>query len=73
MRNMNSNISAHNCSSLNPPKNNYGYNCRGNTSWPYQNQHLTPNTFYQADGLNNKDNEKGVCLGVSETTFKVRW
>ena len=32
MRNMNSIISAHNHSSLNPPKANYGYNCRDNTN-----------------------------------------
>ena len=43
MRNINSIISAHNRSVLNPPKTNYGCNCRDNTNCPLQNQCLTPN------------------------------
>ena len=73
MCNMNSIISEHNRSILNPPKMNYGYNCRDNTNWPLQNQCLTPNIVYQADVSNNLDNEKWVYLGVSETPFKERF
>ena len=73
MRDMNSIISAHNRSILNPPKTNYGCNCRDNTNCPLQNQCLTPNIFYQADVSNNLDNEKKVYLGVSETPFKERF
>ena len=70
---MNSIISAHNRSILNPPKTNYGRNCRDNTNCPLQNQCLTPNIVYQADVSNNLDNEKKVYLGVSETPFKEIW
>ena len=46
MRNMNSIISAHNRSILNPPKTSYGCNCRDDTNCPLQNQCLTPNIVY---------------------------
>ena len=72
MRNMNSIISAHNRSILNPPKTSYVCNCRDNTNCPLQNQCLTPKIVYQADVSNNEDNEKRVYLGVSEIPFKER-
>ena len=46
MCNMNSIISAHNRSILNPPKTSYGCNCRDDTNCPLQNQCLTPNIVY---------------------------
>ena len=46
MRNMNSIISAHNRSILNPPKTNCGCNCRDDTNFPLENQCLTPNIVY---------------------------
>ena len=58
MRNMNSIISAHNRSILNPPKTNYDCNCRDTNNWLFQNQCLTPNIVYQADVSNNVDNKK---------------
>ena len=70
---MTSIISAHNRTILNPPKNNYGCNCRNNTNCPLQNHCLTPNTVYQANISNNGDNEKRVYLGVSETPSKERF
>ena len=73
MRNMSSIIFAHNRTILNPPKNNYGCNCRGNTNCLLQNHCLTPNIIYQANVSDNGDNEKRVYLGVSETPFKVRY
>ena len=73
MHNMNSIIFAHNRSIFNPPKTNYGWNCRDNTNCPSQNQCLTPNIVYQADVSNNLDNEKRVYLGVSETPLKGRY
>ena len=73
MRNMNSITSTHNCSLLNPPETNYGFNCREKTNCPLQNQCLTPNIVYQADIYNNVDNKKRVYLGVSETPFKERY
>ena len=73
MRNMNSIISAHNRSILNPPKTNYGCNCRDSTDCPLQNQRLTPNIVCQADISNNVGNENKVYSGVSETPFKERY
>ena len=70
MCNMNSIISPHNHSILNPAKTNYGCNCRDKTNCPFQNQCLTPNIVYQADVSNNVNNKKSVYLGVSETPFK---
>ena len=70
---MNSIISARNWSILNPPKTNYGCNCRDNTNCPLQNQCLTSNIVYQADVSNNLDNENRVYLGVFETLFKERY
>ena len=73
MRNMNSIISAHNRTTLNSPKTNYGCNCRNKTKSALQNQCLTPNIIYQADLSNNVDSEKRVNLGVSETPFQERY
>ena len=73
LRNMNSIISEHNQSILNPPKTNYGCNWRDNTNCPLQNQYLTPNIVYQVDVSSKLDNEKRVYLGASETPFKERY
>ena len=70
MRKMNCIISAHSRFIFNPPKNNFGCNCRDKTNCPLQNQRLTPNIVYQADIYHNMDNEKEVYLGVSEIPFK---
>ena len=45
MRNMKSIISAHNHSILNPPKTNYGCNCRDNVNRPLKNQSLHQTLF----------------------------
>ena len=73
MRNMSSIISAHNRTVLNPPKTNYGCNCRGNTNCLLQKHCLTSNIIYQANVSDNGDNEKRIYLGVSETPFKVTY
>ena len=73
MRKMNSIISAHNRSTLNPPKTSHGCNCRENTNYPLQIQCFTPNIVYQSDVSKNVDKEKRVHLGVSETLFKERY
>ena len=67
MRSMSSIISAHNCSTLNPPKKSFGSNCRNRSMCPLQNKCLTPNIVYQAD------DERRVYLGLSETPFKGRF
>ena len=67
---MNSIISAHNCSSLNPPKNNYGCNCRDNTNYSLQNLYLTTKIAHEADDFKNVDNGKRVYLGAFEIPFK---
>ena len=46
MGNMNSIISARKRSILNPPKTNYGCNCRDSTNCSLQNQCLTPKIVY---------------------------
>ena len=73
MRTMNFIISDNICAILNPPKNNYGSNCRDNANCPLQNHCLTSNSVYWADVSNNVDNEKRVCLEVSETPFKEKY
>ena len=73
MRSMSSIISAHNCSTLNPPKTSFGCNCRNRSMCPLQNKCLTPNIVYQADITNNVDDERRVYLGLSETPFKDRF
>ena len=69
---MNSIISEHNCSTLNPPKTSFGCNCRNRSMCPLQNKCLTPNIVYLAEITNNVDDERRVYLGLSETPFKDR-
>ena len=73
MHSMSSIISAHNCSTLNPPITSFGCNCRNRSMCPLQNKCLTPNIVYQADITNNVDDERRVYLGLSETPFKDRF
>ena len=73
MRSMSSVISAHNCSTLNPPKTSFGCNCQKRSMCPLQNKCLIPNIVYQADITNNVDDARRVYLGLSETPFKDRY
>ena len=73
MRSMSSIISAHNCSTLNPPKPSFGCNCRNRSICPLQSKCVTPNIVYEADITNNVDDERRVYLGLSETPFKDRF
>ena len=70
MHSMSSIISAHNCSTRNPPKTSFGCNCQNRSMCPFQNKCLTPNIVYQADVTNNVDDERRVNLGLSQITFK---
>ena len=73
MRSMSSIISAHSCSTLNPPKTSFGCNCRNRSMCPLQSKCLSPNIVYQADITNNVDDQRRVCLGLSETYLKDRF
>ena len=73
MRSMSSIITAHNFSTLDPPKTSFGCNCRNRSMCSLQNKCLTPNIVYQADITSNVDDERRVYLGLSETPFKDRY
>ena len=40
---------------------------------PLQNQCLTPKIIYETTVLNASDDEKCLCFGASDTTFKERY
>ena len=73
MRSMCCSISAHNHSILNPLKTSFGCNCQNRSVCPLLNKCLTSNIVYQADIINNVDDERRVYLGLSETPFKDRY
>ena len=70
---MSSIICAHNCSTLNPSKTSFGYNCQNRSMCRLQNKCLTPNIVYQADITNNVHDERRVNLRLSQITFKDRY
>ena len=70
MRNMNLVKSFHNRSILNPPKTEFGCNCRDKADRLLYNKCLTSSIAYQADVTNSAENKKRIYLGVSETTVK---
>ena len=70
---MSSIISAHNCSTFNPPKTSFGCNCQKRSLCLLQNKCLKPNIVYQSGVTNNVDGEGRVYLGLSETPFKNRY
>ena len=74
MRNISSIISSHNKALLNRNKNPemYGCNCRKKESCPLNNQCMTPRIVYKAEVTNDKNQEKKVYIGLTETTFKER-
>ena len=63
MRSMGSIVSAHNSSTLNPPKTSFGCNCQNRSMCPLQSICLTPNILYQASITSNADDERRVYLG----------
>ena len=69
-RNMKSIISSHNKQILTPKNKQVGCNCRIKNSCPLDNKCLTAPVIYQADVMNNLDNEYKSYLGLEETTFK---
>ena len=70
MHSMSSIISAQNCSTLIPPKTSFGCNSQNRSMCQLQNKCLRPNIVYQADITNNKNDERRVYLGLSETPVK---
>ena len=72
MRNISSVTASHSKSILRCKAKENGYSCINKESSPLQNQCLTPKLIYEATLLNASDDEKCVCFGTSDTTFKER-
>ena len=67
-------ISSHNKKVLQPSDNNeYSCNCRSKASCPLENKCLTPKIIYQADVVNDQNDEHKIYSGVCETPFKDRF
>ncbi len=74
MKNVNSIISAHNKTVLNPKNNEeHGCNCRVKENCPLQNKCLTPCLIYEATVSNDQNNEVKRYIGLTEGTFKQRY
>ena len=77
MHSMSSIISAHNCSTLNPPITSFGCNCRNRSMCPLQNKCLKPNIVYLADTTNNANDDLKhllktdivIMLGISTIRY----
>ena len=48
-------------------------NCRNKAQCPLENKCLTEKLIYQAEIVNDTDNEKKRYIGLAETTFKQRY
>ena len=70
MRIISSIIASYNISISCPKAKEYGCNCRNKDSCPLQNQCLTAKVTYDPIAINNKDDEKRVYFGASDTTFR---
>ena len=67
MKNIGSIISAHNWNILNPIVHSYGFNCRAKSSYPRNDEYLTPKIIYRADVSNDKNIEKLFYFGLADT------
>ena len=70
---MKSIISSYNKQIPTPKNKQVGCNCRVKNSCLLDNKCLTSHLIYQADVINNLDNEYKYYLGLAETTFKERY
>lgn len=70
MKNISSIIASHNKWILRPKARKYSCKCRNKDSYPLQNKCLSLKVIYKATVINNGEDEKRVCFGSSDKTFK---
>ena len=66
-------ISAHKQRFLMPNNNSFGCNCRSKSYCHIEEKSLTPKFIYQADVINNVDDEYKFLYGLTESLFKERF
>ena len=73
LRNIRSTISFHNCNILSPKQKSFGYNCRVKNECLLNGECQTPSVIYQADVVNDSNNEEKFYFGLIDTIFKERY
>ena len=70
--NISSIISSHNHNSLPPKQQSFGCNCRIKNECPLNGECQTPSVIYQADLVNNSNDEEKVHFRLTNSAFKER-